>query len=145
MVSRAHIARRLASEAELSSKRVRNAEGARLRGDHDFDATMIEADMGNRRAAAVLVPRPETEGLVVRVLDLCRAAATPRIVDVGTGSGAIVVTLAKHLPRATFAATDVSAAALEVARANAVRHGVADRITFLHGDLLADEIGRAHV
>jgi release factor glutamine methyltransferase len=87
---------------------------------------------------AVLVPRPETEGLVVRVLDLCRAAAAPRIVDVGTGSGAIVVALAKHLPRAAFAATDVSAAAIEVARANAVRHGVAERIAFVHCDLLAD-------
>jgi release factor glutamine methyltransferase len=60
---------------------------------------------------------------------------------VGTGSGAIVVALAKHLPRATFAATDVSAEALEVARANAERHGVADRITFFHGDLLADAAG----
>jgi release factor glutamine methyltransferase len=87
---------------------------------------------------AVLVPRPETEGLVVRVLDVCRAAEAPRIVDVGTGSGAIVVALAKHLPRAVFTATDVSGAALEVARANAVRHGVAERITFAHCDLLAD-------
>jgi release factor glutamine methyltransferase len=86
----------------------------------------------------VLVPRPETEGLVVRVLDLCKAAAAPRIADVGTGSGAIVVTLAKHLPRATFVATDVSAAALAVARGNAERHGVADRITFVECDLLGD-------
>jgi release factor glutamine methyltransferase len=86
----------------------------------------------------VLVPRPETEGLVVRVLDLCKAAAAPRIVDVGTGSGAIAVALAKHLPRASFVATDVSAAALAVARGNAERHGVADRITFVAGDLLGD-------
>jgi len=86
----------------------------------------------------VLVPRPETEGLVVRVLDLCKAAAAPRIVDVGTGSGAIVVTLAKHLPRASFVATDVSAAALAVARDNAGRLGVADRITFVECDLLGD-------
>ena len=91
--------------------------------------------------AAVLVPRPETEQLVVRVLDLCRpglaAGRRPRVVDVGTGSGAIVVTLAKHLPDAEFVATDISAAALAVARENAARHGVAERIEFVECDLLA--------
>jgi release factor glutamine methyltransferase len=86
---------------------------------------------------AVLVPRPETESLVVRVLDICREAAAPRIVDVGTGSGAIAVALAKHLPRAEIVATDLSAAALDVARANAARHGLAERITFVESDLLA--------
>jgi len=85
----------------------------------------------------VLIPRPETEGLVVRVLDLCRKAPAPRIVDVGTGSGAIAVAVAKHLPQAIVAAGDVSAEALEVARANAARHGVAERIGFATGDLLA--------
>ncbi len=87
---------------------------------------------------AVLVPRPETEGLVVRTLDLFRAAEAPRIIDVGTGSGAVVVTLAKHLPRATFVATDISAESLKVAQANAARHGVADRIAFAPCDLLGD-------
>jgi release factor glutamine methyltransferase len=86
----------------------------------------------------VLVPRPETEGLVVRALDLMRSADAPRIVDVGTGSGAIIVALAKHLPRARLVATDISAAALEVARGNADRHGVADRIEFVASDLLSD-------
>jgi release factor glutamine methyltransferase len=94
---------------------------------------------------AVLVPRPETEQLVVRVLDLCRgrgpAAPRPRIVDVGTGSGAIVVTLAKQLPQADFVATDISPAALAVARDNAGRHGVADRIEFVECDLLAAAAG----
>ncbi len=85
---------------------------------------------------AVLVPRPETEALVSRVLDLCRQAAGPKIVDVGTGSGAIAVTLAKHLPRATITASDLSATALEVAKGNAERHGVANRITFVEADLL---------
>ena len=86
----------------------------------------------------VLIPRPETEGLVVRTIDLCKDASAPRIVDVGTGSGAIVVTLAKHLPRATLVATDISPAALAVARANAERQGVAERIEFVESDLLAD-------
>ena len=86
---------------------------------------------------AVLVPRPETEALVVRVLDLCREAASARIVDVGTGSGAIAIALAKHLPRADLVATDLSAAALDVARGNAERHGLAERIRFVESDLLA--------
>lgn len=87
---------------------------------------------------AVLVPRPETEQLVIRVLDLCRSAGRPRIIDVGTGSGAIVVTLAKRLPQAECVATDISSEALAVAHDNAKRHGVADRITFVACDLLAD-------
>jgi release factor glutamine methyltransferase len=85
---------------------------------------------------AVLVPRPETEGLVVRVLDLCKGATAPRIIDVGTGSGAIAVTLAKRLPQATLVATDISAEALAVARENAARHGVAERVGFVSCDLL---------
>ncbi len=95
---------------------------------------------------AVLVPRPETEGLVVRVLDLHQPAEPtgprPRIVDVGTGSGAIAVTLAatfaKRLQQAEFVATDISSAALAVARENAQRHGVADQIEFVECDLLDD-------
>jgi len=86
----------------------------------------------------VLIPRPETEGLVVRTLDLCKSAEAPRIVDVGTGSGAIAVTLAKQLPKARLVATDISPAALAVARANAERHGVAERIELVECDLLAD-------
>lgn len=84
----------------------------------------------------VLIPRPETEGLVVRVLDICRTAEAPGIVDVGTGSGAIAIAVAKHLPRARLAATDISAAALAVAVGNASRHGVAGRVEFVEGDLL---------
>ena len=86
----------------------------------------------------VLVPRPETEGLVVRSIDLCKAAAAPRIIDVGTGSGAIAVTLATRLPKATIVATDISSAAIAVARANAEHHGVANRITFVQCDLMSD-------
>jgi release factor glutamine methyltransferase len=120
---------------ELVKRRGAGEPVAYLVGSREFFSLPFAVDK------AVLVPRPETEGLVVRVLDLCRAAEAPRIIDVGAGSGAIVVTLAKHLPRATFAATDVSAEALAVARANAARHGVAERISFLHGDLLAAAAG----
>jgi len=117
---------------ELVKRRGAGEPVAYLVGSREFFSLPFSVDR------SVLVPRPETEGLVVRVLDICRAAAGPRIADVGTGSGAIAVALAKHLPRATFAATDVSAEALAVARANAARHGVADRITFVACDLLGD-------
>jgi release factor glutamine methyltransferase len=89
----------------------------------------------------VLVPRPETELLV----ELALAAAsrlTPRasrllIADIGTGSGAIAVALAAHLPGATVYATDLSADALAVAARNVERHALAGRVTLLRGDLLA--------
>jgi release factor glutamine methyltransferase len=86
---------------------------------------------------AVLIPRPETEHLVEKVLSHAAGFARPRIVDVGTGSGAIAVALAKGLPQATVTAIDLSAAALAVARRNAGRNGVLERIRFLEGDLLA--------
>jgi release factor glutamine methyltransferase len=84
----------------------------------------------------VLIPRPETEHLVEKVIALCRALERPRIADVGTGSGAIAVALAHALPGALLTATDLWAAALEIARENAARNGVADRVRFLRGDLL---------
>jgi release factor glutamine methyltransferase len=85
----------------------------------------------------VLIPRPETEGLVERTLELVAQFAQPRIVDVGTGSGAIAVALAAHCKDASVTAIDISAAALEVARGNAERNQVAARIRFVQGDLLA--------
>jgi len=91
---------------------------------------------------AVLIPRPETEHVVEAVLELARPkiveqrAASPVIVDVGTGSGAIALALAKELPTAQIHATDISPQALEVARANAARHELTSRIEFHQGDLL---------
>jgi release factor glutamine methyltransferase len=81
--------------------------------------------------AATLVPRPDTETLVETVLE-CARALPPDIVicDLGTGSGAIVVALLSELPEARAVATDISDAALEIARANAEMHGVAERIRF---------------
>jgi len=84
----------------------------------------------------VLIPRPETEHLVEQALALAARFEHPRIVDVGTGSGAIAVALARHLSQAQIAAVDISAAALEIARENAERNAVSDRIRFLQGDLL---------
>lgn len=85
---------------------------------------------------AVLIPRPETEHVVETVLELCRDLATPRVVDVGTGSGCIALALAKELPSAEIHATDISLAALEIARANAARHQLEKRIHFHHADLM---------
>ncbi|MCX7912182.1 MAG: peptide chain release factor N(5)-glutamine methyltransferase [Dehalococcoidales bacterium] len=84
----------------------------------------------------VLIPRPETELLVEKAIAVARENDIGEIADIGTGSGAIAVSLAVHLPGATIYATDISPEALEVARTNAERHGVAQRITFLCGDLL---------
>jgi len=70
---------------------------------------------------AVLIPRPETEHLIETVLPLARAIPYPIIADVGTGSGAIALALAKELPNAEIHATDISPAALEIAEANAAR------------------------
>lgn len=89
----------------------------------------------------VLIPRPETEFLVVSLLDKAKELPAdhgpPRIADVGTGSGILAVCAAKHLPSAQVTAIDISPAALAVAGKNAQAHGVADRIEFQDGDLLS--------
>ena len=117
---------------------------------------------------AVLIPRPETEHVVETVLELVSGAGSKqnqtrkqdkeqkeqeqdqrpwtgmsaphnlRMVDVGTGSGAIALVLAKELPSAEIYATDISLAALEVARANAARHELSARVHFHHADLLSE-------
>ena len=87
---------------------------------------------------AVLVPRPETEGLVEAVLEVLRAAQAhwprPRVLDLGTGSGAIALAIASEWPAALVTATDAVAEALETARANAARLGLLDRVRLVHGD-----------
>lgn len=86
----------------------------------------------------VLIPRAESEILVEWTLDYLAQTATaaPKLLDVGTGSGCIAITLLKHCPTATAMATDVSAAALDVARGNAERHGVLDRMVLVRADRL---------
>ncbi len=89
----------------------------------------------------VLIPRPETELLVEKAVQLVLAVRRPRMLDVGTGSGAIAIALAHDWPGAVVTAIDISAAALEVAGRNAARTGFADRIRFLRGDLLEPVAG----
>jgi release factor glutamine methyltransferase len=88
----------------------------------------------------VLIPRPETEHLVEKALELAGGFDRPRIVDVGVGSGAIAVALAYKLPEARMTALDISPAALEVASGNAERNGVLDRVRFLQSDLLTSVV-----
>jgi release factor glutamine methyltransferase len=85
---------------------------------------------------AVLIPRPETELLVEAVLTWAIAQQAKRIADIGTGSGAIGVTLAAELPALHVLAVDISPSALHIARQNAERNGVGERMRFLEGDLL---------
>ncbi len=83
----------------------------------------------------VLVPRPDTEVLVEAVLSrLPEVEAEFRVLDIGTGSGAIALALASERPKARIVATDISSAALAVAKENAQRHGLGDRLRFLEGD-----------
>ncbi|MCS6889938.1 MAG: peptide chain release factor N(5)-glutamine methyltransferase, partial [Chloroflexus sp.] len=91
--------------------------------------------------ARMLVPRPETELLVDLALDFLNTEnaenTEKKVLDVGTGSGCIAVTIAVKHPAASVTATDISEDALAVARANAARHGVAQRIAFFRSDLLS--------
>jgi len=114
----------------LVARRAAGEPVAYLRGYKEFYGVTLGVD---RR---VLVPRPETETLV----DAVRAFAAGRpltVVDVGTGSGAIAIALARHEPALRIIATDIFAEALTVARENAAANGVAARIDFRQGDLLA--------
>lgn len=84
----------------------------------------------------VLIPRPETEEVVERALTVMAEQTKPRIADIGTGSGVIAITLAAEHPTAQVVAVDISAEALAVARENAARHHVSERIAFYAGSLL---------
>jgi release factor glutamine methyltransferase len=85
---------------------------------------------------AVLIPRPETEHLVESVLELARGLARPKLVDVGTGSGCVALSLAHELTGAEVYAVDVSAEALEIARANAGRLQLDKRVHFMQSNVL---------
>lgn len=90
---------------------------------------------------AVLIPRPETEIVVQAALTRLETVQAPVVADVGTGSGAIAVAIAKTRPDARIFATEISTTALEVARENASIHRVSNRIVFLQGDLLEPILG----
>ena len=83
----------------------------------------------------VLIPRPETELLVTEALNRAKGMAAPRLLDIGTGSGCIAVSFAKQMKSAQVTASDISSKALAVAKRNTERHGLAERIRFVEGDL----------
>jgi len=126
------------NEAELAAYRAMVARRAKreplqhILGSQEFCGIDFEVTQD------VLIPRHDTETLVTEAL--ARVPRASAILDIGTGSGCIAVALAKHLPDATVTATDVSEAALEVARRNAGRNGVT--IEFLRGSLLEPVAGR---
>ena len=91
---------------------------------------------------AVLIPRPETEFVVEEALSVMRHGGVRRVADIGTGSGCIAVALASEAPDCTVVATDVSHEALQVARDNAERHRVADRIQFVQTSYLDGTSGQ---
>lgn len=131
---------RVLSEAEQASfhamldRRAARYPLAYILGVKEFFGLEIEV------TPAVLIPRPETELLVEQCLK--RVGEAPVIADVGTGSGAIAVALAVNLPGARIWATDSSEEALKVARANAEKHAVADRVSIVRGDLLGQTLVR---
>jgi release factor glutamine methyltransferase len=85
----------------------------------------------------VLIPRPATELIVEAILELFRDGSAPlTVADICTGCGCVAVAIAHERPAARVVAADISREALEVARRNAARHGVGDRVSFRHGDLL---------
>jgi len=86
---------------------------------------------------SVLIPRPESEILVEKALELAQNRTIPAIAEVGTGCGAIAISLALNLPQTKIYAIDISASALKVALANCQKHGVADRVCLLQGDMLS--------
>jgi release factor glutamine methyltransferase len=119
----------------LAARRLKREPVARIFGHKEFWNLSLQI------GPAVLVPRPETETVVEAALDAvgrdARQMAQLRILDIGTGSGALLLALLSELPNAVGTATDISAAALDVARANAERVGVAGRCTFIACDIAA--------
>lgn len=116
---------------DLIRRRVEGCPVAYLVGYKEFFSLRFDV------SPAVLIPRPDTEVLVTACIDALQGVPSPRLLDVGTGSGCLAVTLAHQLPDAEVTATDISAAALDVARSNARKFGLDKRIRFFEGDLFA--------
>ena len=115
--------------AEMLERRYRGEPIQYILGETEFYGLPF------RVTPEVLIPRPETEHVVEKVLEFAARFSQPRIIDVGTGSGAIALALAHHLPCARITATDIWAHALDLAHSNAGSNGVSNRIRFLPGDL----------
>ncbi len=115
---------------KLVARRSRGEPTAYITGHREFYGLDFNVNPN------VLIPRPETELLADKAISLCRQYNYTKVADIGTGCGAIAVSLVVNIPSVTVYATDISAEALDVAGKNATKHNVEDRITFLKGDLL---------
>ena len=120
---------------ELVSRRLAREPLAYVLGEWGFRRLMLNVD------ARALVPRPETEVVVERCLVHLEGIAEPRVLDVGTGSGAIALALADEVPRARVVAVDLSEDALALARENLVRAEVSGRVELRRSDFLAGVAG----
>lgn len=116
---------------KLVKRRLNGEPSAYITGHREFYG--LEFSVNHN----VLIPRPETEHLVEKAINLAKSYAQPVIADIGTGSGAIAISLALNLPSATIYAIDASADALKVTKANCQRHDVSQKIKLLQGDLLS--------
>jgi release factor glutamine methyltransferase len=114
---------------ELINKRIEGCPVAYLVGRKEFFSLPLEVSQ------AVLIPRPESEFVVIECLRFAKEIPDPAVLDIGTGSGNLAVAIAQQHKTARVTTVDISPPALEIARRNADKHAVADRITFLQGDL----------
>jgi len=114
---------------DLVKQRAEGCPVAYLVGRKEFFSLELEV------SPAVLIPRPDTEHVVQEYLVLAKELSEPTVLDLGTGSGNLAVAVAKHHKGARVTAVDLSPDALALAQRNAAKHGVAERITFLQGDL----------
>ncbi|MFC2051505.1 peptide chain release factor N(5)-glutamine methyltransferase [Chloroflexota bacterium] len=115
---------------QLVKRRLSGEPTAYITGNREFYGLNFYVDPN------VLIPRPESELLVEKAIQLTQNRTVSTIADIGTGCGAIAISLALSLPRAKIYATDISGVALKVALFNCQRHGVLDRICLLAGDML---------
>jgi release factor glutamine methyltransferase len=115
----------------LVARRIQGEPLQYLTGEKEFFGLTFQV------APGVLIPRPETEILVERAIDLIRSQplASARFADIGTGSGCIAISVARAVASSSGWAVDFSAPALEIARGNAVRHNVEERVLFVRSDL----------
>jgi release factor glutamine methyltransferase len=116
---------------ELIQRRVAGWPVAYLTGTRGFYLLDFEVN------PSVLIPRPDTETLVAEALTILKSRPSARVLDLGCGSGCIAISIAHQKNDAHVVAVDISPDALTVARRNAAKHRVADRVTFLHGDLFS--------
>ena len=103
-----------------------------IRGSQEFYGLDFEV------TPDVLIPRPETEMLVERAINYLNGISKPRLMDIGTGTGCIAISILKHVPEARALAVDISPAAISVARRNAEQNGVADQLILIESNLFSN-------